>query len=556
MHLQAHPFSIPFLIASLIAGLIIAAIWPRRVTPGAKSLMIHMLGLVLWNGATAAMWLHTTLDAQEFWLKVSAFGVVLSPAAFLIFSVKISFNEKWLKRRWLAFLAIEPIVGIILVWTNDVHHLVYSGLELWIVNGLAEIRWQPEFWFYLDTAYMCLVYMLAIIFLAQAFPRHGTLYRQQASILLGGALLPLFSLLLSFVPSSRLNTNLDLSPLFFTISGGAYFYAISKRKFLDLIPVAHSVLLHSMPDGVVVIDAHDRIVDMNRAAGEFLGVIPRQVTGRYAKEILASWRETTQPLWGQAELHTEIQVVGNVPRTIDLKITPLLDKLNRPLGRMLVFRDITLRKQHEFMLKEKNLQLNEQLEEIRALRDQLREQAIRDPLTNLYNRRYLEETFERELARAARENYPVCVIMMDIDRFKLVNDTCGHKVGDEVLQSLATLIVLHIRRFDVACRYGGEEFVIVMPMLSTDTAWERAEFLRREFSAMPLPCGAMTKGPTLSIGIASYPADGISGEQLLNAADQALYSAKGSGRNRTILYSSLTDKEKKAEKTPFNSKTW
>lgn len=214
---------------------------------------------------------------------------------------------------------------------------------------------------------------------------------------------------------------------------------------------------------------------------------------------------------------------------------------------MLVFRDITLRKQNEAALKAKNKQLQEQLEENRALRDQLREQATRDPLTNLYNRRYLEEMLQQELARASREKYPVCLIMMDIDRFKLVNDTCGHKAGDEVLQALATLIVLHIRRFDAACRFGGEEFVIVMPLLSIETARQRAEFLRKEFAAMSLPCDGMKASPTLSIGLAVYPLDGMNGEQLLDAADQALYAAKRNGRNRVVVYSELAEKRESSE---------
>ena len=132
--------------------------------------------------------------------------------------------------------------------------------------------------------------------------------------------------------------------------------------------------------------------------------------------------------------------------------------------------------------------------------------------------------------------------MMDIDDFKRVNDTCGHKTGDEVLQALSTLIVLHIRRFDAACRYGGEEFVIVMPKLSIETARERAEFLRNEFSNMSLPCSKQESSPTLSIGLAAFPFDGMNGEQLLDAADQALYAAKGSGRNCVVVYSELEDR--------------
>jgi diguanylate cyclase (GGDEF)-like protein len=214
-----------------------------------------------------------------------------------------------------------------------------------------------------------------------------------------------------------------------------------------------------------------------------------------------------------------------------------MDGRKHTLGRLMVFRDVTMRKQNEAILKDANKQLNEQLKEISALRDQLHEQATRDPLTNLFNRRYLEESLGQELARALRENYPVCMIMMDIDQFKFVNDSCGHKAGDDVLQALASLIVLKIRRFDVACRFGGEEFLIVMPMLSLETARERAELLRSEFENMPLSCSSLQAHPTVSIGVACYPYDGTDSEQLIKAADRALYAAKGSGRNRVVTHS-------------------
>ena len=107
---------------------------------------------------------------------------------------------------------------------------------------------------------------------------------------------------------------------------------------------------------------------------------------------------------------------------------------------------------------------------------------------------------------------------------------------------MSTLIVRHIRGFDAACRYGGEEFVIVMPRLSIETALKRTEFLREEFANMSIACPDMKSNPTLSIGLASYPVDGTSGEQLLNAADQALYAAKNSGRNRVVVYSKQAEK--------------
>jgi diguanylate cyclase (GGDEF)-like protein len=277
-------------------------------------------------------------------------------------------------------------------------------------------------------------------------------------------------------------------------------------------------------------------VEINPAAANFIGVTVAQAIGQRARPVLSRWEEITKPFWNQTEVRTEILVTQNPPCCLDLNITPLIDFKKTATGRMIVFRDITAHKHNEAALRNINEQLHVQLAEICTLQGQLHEQATRDPLTNLFNRRYLEEMLAQELARAERENYPVSMIMLDIDRFKRVNDTCGHKAGDETLQALANLIVLHIRRFDVACRFGGEEFVIVMPQVSAETAYERAEMVRRAFPKIDLPCVKKEARPTLSFGIAAYPFHGLNSEQLLKSADMALYAAKNSGRNRSVIY--------------------
>lgn len=542
MQLQPHPFSIPFLLAAIVSAGFAVTIWRLRHAPGAISLFVHMLGLAIWSGANAAMLLSTSLHAQLFWLNFAALGLAIIPFTFFTFSLQVARNEQPLTRRLAFLLALEPLAGLLLVWTNDSHHLVYSPAQLWITNGLAELQWRPGLWLHVDAVYMILVISAGIWFLARSVSRNGELHRQQMGIILAGACLPLIAELVQLSPLSKANWNLDLSPLLFAIAGGLYFYAISRRKFLDLVPVAHSRLLQSMTDGMIVLDLQDRIVEINPAAEHFLGVQSAQVIGRKVRETLSGWEETTKPFWDQTDIRTEIVIAQDIPRTIDLKITPLIDSKKHSTGRMLVFRDITSRKRDEAALKRSNRQLREQLVEISALRDELHDQATRDPLTNLFNRRTLEETLAQEFSRAERENFPVCVIMLDIDRFKRVNDTCGHKAGDEVLQALAALIILHIRRFDMACRFGGEEFVIVMPHLSIETARERAEFLRREFANLPLPCADMKTSPTLSIGLASYPCDGANGDEVLSSADRALYAAKNAGRNRVVVYSELADK--------------
>lgn len=183
-------------------------------------------------------------------------------------------------------------------------------------------------------------------------------------------------------------------------------------------------------------------------------------------------------------------------------------------------------------LMEVNDALHENLREIDELQEQLREQANRDPLTGLYNRRYLDSTLERELARCKRDGHPLALILIDIDHFKQVNDTYGHQAGDEVLLKLSTLLACMARAGDVACRYGGEEFLLLMPTMPLASAQERAEALRMAFGNLAVPFGDFHLRATLSIGIAAYPGHGTSAGELIRNADTALYRAKHLGRNR------------------------
>lgn len=172
-----------------------------------------------------------------------------------------------------------------------------------------------------------------------------------------------------------------------------------------------------------------------------------------------------------------------------------------------------------------------------ALQEKLREQSTHDALTGLYNRRYLDETLGRELISAERHGHPVSVIMGDLDHFKAVNDRYGHLAGDEVLRAFGDLMKRHARGSDVYCRYGGEEFLLVLPQMSEDNAVERAEQLRSAMAATPVLYGATPIMVTASFGVATFPRDGRTGDELITAADSALYAAKAAGRNRVNVSS-------------------
>lgn len=166
----------------------------------------------------------------------------------------------------------------------------------------------------------------------------------------------------------------------------------------------------------------------------------------------------------------------------------------------------------------------------------LREQAIRDPLTGLFNRRMLDNILRMELARADRSRTPVAAIMADIDHFKSVNDRFGHASGDRVLMKAASIIKQQMRGGDLACRYGGEEFALILPGCAAETARERAESIRESLSqAEFMVNGGLPWAVTLSLGGAIYPEQATTADALLKAADLALLKAKDGGRNRVVM---------------------
>ena len=221
----------------------------------------------------------------------------------------------------------------------------------------------------------------------------------------------------------------------------------------------------------------------------------------------------------------------------EMTIAPVRNADGEITNFIAIKQDITERKRIENNLQEAYRRLEAHVQEIEILQTQLREQAIRDPLTGLFNRRYLEETMERETARALREAHDLCVAMIDVDHFKNFNDFYGHKVGDAILQSLGAMLLGNTRLGDIACRYGGEEFIVIMPGASLEDAHKRADQWREKFKNQQTSITKWGMVVTISIGLAIFPLHGKDSDAMLDAADQALYQAKALGRNQVAVFS-------------------
>jgi len=170
------------------------------------------------------------------------------------------------------------------------------------------------------------------------------------------------------------------------------------------------------------------------------------------------------------------------------------------------------------------------------LRETLRNQSIHDHVTGLYNRHYMKEALERELRRAIRDQRPLGILMFDIDHFKKLNDSFGHDAGDAVLQVLGNYLKMKIRGNDIACRYGGEEFIIILPGIPLDECLIRAEKLREEVNGLEVQHGGSSlPHVSFSAGVSGYPVHGDVSDDLLKVADTALYNAKAAGRDRVVV---------------------
>jgi diguanylate cyclase (GGDEF)-like protein/PAS domain S-box-containing protein len=287
------------------------------------------------------------------------------------------------------------------------------------------------------------------------------------------------------------------------------------------------VLLQALPDAVFLSDLQGHIRYISpRGLSMFAAQTPEDIVGRNILHLIAPQELATaekrfaRVIRGEAVGLREYLFLRNDGSTFHLELnSTLLPGKNEDSSRiMFVGRDISDRKKIET--------------ELQLAHERLQYQATRDPLTDLFNRRYLEETLERELTRCLREELPLSVILMDLDFFKTINDTHGHKAGDIMLQAMARLLQASTRGEDIACRYGGEEFVVILPSAAPMHGIARAESWRRTFEALRLPYENHVLRATVSCGIATFPLHGTDSDALLRAADQALYEAKAEGRNR------------------------
>jgi diguanylate cyclase (GGDEF)-like protein/PAS domain S-box-containing protein len=320
------------------------------------------------------------------------------------------------------------------------------------------------------------------------------------------------------------------------------------EEVLQVSEARYRRLFETAQDGILILDANTgEIDDVNQYLVQMLGFSKEELLGKKLQEIdffknLKAGETALIELQEKEYIrHEDLPLVTKDGQQLDVEFISVVYPVDSQKVIQCNIRDISKHKQAQEALQQINENLQARVKDIESLQEQLREQAIRDPLTGVFNRRYLQETLDREIARASRNNQPVGVMIMDVDHFKKVNDSYGHRGGDQMLRALGNLLKTNIRAEDIPCRYGGEEFVIVMPGAPLNIARDRAKLIRAKFDALRVLYGNLEMHTTVSLGVAAYPLHGSNAEEVLIRADRALYQAKQNGRNRVVTYQSTSE---------------
>lgn len=533
MDLQVSAYTAIYAGVSLVALTVAAFVWQRRSAPGGRWLLLLMIASAQWTLSDALDLSSTTLEGHIFWAKWSYVGATSAAVFLLLFALEYTDHAHHVTPTLITGLFIIPFAVTIATAFNELHGLTWTSFTpapqdpSIIVYGHG-----PLYWFV--TLYLTAVLFTATTMLVRFAIRNKDLYATQSAAIVVASLIPWVAIMVyNLFP--YLLPGLDPSVMV-VVTGAILAVSMFRYGLLDLAPIARATLVESMSDGVIVLDSSGCIADLNPAGRALLGA--DVVIGRTFTEVAQDrWPDAAEQIdcdRGEPRFVSE----STDGRSAEFLVAPVRDAVGRHGGCVITMADVTQRIATERALYRANKTLAARLVEIERLHADLSEQVIRDPLTGLYNRRYLDETINRELARAERERAPLSIVMLDIDHFKQVNDDSGHVAGDLMLKLLASQLIAQTRPGDIACRYGGDEFLLVLTNTTSQVAMARADEWRSRFSTASV--GLTGREPaTISLGVAAYPTDGTGSDDLVAAADRAVYVAKAAGRDRVCHASAL-----------------
>ena len=516
------------LISGGVSFVIMLMAWRRRYSVGSAGLIaLYSFSTVIWSWTYALHWSNLARPSEFFWLDMTYFGVVLSAPSLLVFAFSYTGMREYLTKRWIILLSVIPVLTLILLWTDSLHGLFFNGQR---VNG-ASVIFSGGVGFWLNALFLYFCVIVAVIILIRAYFHYPRRYYGQISVVLTGISLPVIANLLSFSGIYPL-PGMDLTPLVFSLTGFFIAIAIFRYDFLDIMPISRNIIFEINKNAILILDHKKRVMDANPSFKEIFDYQNTDLVGKDLAEIYAQFPVLPHARFEETGEMFDFSMEKGRKQHFKMSVYLLKRQTDGTDGYILSISDMTQEKEVEAKLISVNEAMKEQLEKVEMLQAQLREEAIRDHLTGLYNRRYLHEILSHALPHAERENSNVAFVLIDIDHFKKFNDQYGHDVGDEVLRFFSKSLQANTRKGDIIFRFGGEEFLLLGFDAHRDGIASRMDALRLLVEASSFIPADQSIRVTVSMGIATFPEDGKDKDTLLKVADRRLYLAKEAGRNR------------------------
>jgi diguanylate cyclase (GGDEF)-like protein/PAS domain S-box-containing protein len=675
------PYAAILHITAAVAICVAILVLLRRSVTGSDTFIFLMFAVAEWAFASGIEAASVSLEQKILWSKVEYLGAVLSPTLFLIFTLEYRQLTRFLSPRYLILYSVVPLAALVTTMTNELHGLIWKGF-IPGPTGSNTIIYEHGPGFFVLISYDYLIVMVGFLVLGAGWLYAKHPYRRQIGIILLGSIFPILGGII-YAVGIDLFPGLDITPTSFLITGVIVAVGIFRFQLFTLVPIARHALIEYMNDGVLVVDAQNRLADINPAAEKYIGVQAGQVLGQPVNEALQQWAAFVNQFADVNEIQTEIQTDDTPSRYFEIRIRPF-HRQKKLTGRLVVFHDITSRRHAEKELARQNEELSiinrinlavaaglDMEQTIKTLQEQcnlvvpmdifyvalydeqrallsvpiyyehgkyqsgllrdiserpgvvgniirtrrtlylhdsaksvtgplnsqpdadkraksyigipltvrdkvvgvmsiqsdrpaayrddqvhlleriavhaaiaienarlyaeVQRLAIIDELTRIYNYRGLVELGSREVEHARRFNHPLCALFFDIDGFRQFNNQYSHVTGNIVLRTIAQSMQKTLRAVDVFARYGGDEFVILLPETNLEGARFTAERIQKSVAATKIPTQYGELSVTISLGVALLTDDLRDLAELIDRASRAEHVAKD-GRQGVAIF--------------------
>jgi diguanylate cyclase (GGDEF)-like protein/PAS domain S-box-containing protein len=452
-----------------------------------------------------------TLQEMIFWNQIQYLGLPFISVLWLMVALLYTKTIYSLKIRKALLLFSVPVITFFMRLTNSWHHLFYTKWEIRQIFGYHSLYMERGLWYYVNISYTILCLLLTVIIYFIGYLKNKVGYtRPHFLVFLLASLLPLIGIVLILLAYDE--RSIDYSALIMPVSLLTIGYGILKYDFLEIRTLARETIFENNFAGMVILGPGKRIIDYNKAAEKFFEAINISLNNYPLEHILDREPKLLEIFESETSRDFSLVIDGE-ERFFKIDVVPLGDPHDGNRRMLKTIRDVT---------------------EERKIQEKLKFLATTDSLSGLYNRAEFMNLAQREFAWAKRNNEELSLLIMDLDNFKIINDTFGHAAGDEVIREMGSIIMTSFRKTDIAGRIGGEEFAVILKNASLEEAKKVAEQFREIVARRKVIYGKQEISITVSIGVAAIRGntnDINDIEDAFKMADEALYKAKAKGRN-------------------------